>query len=136
MASPNPKTPNKQNKTLSSVEAAQVEGNKPNYVLVVKVTNEGTNGSTIRGSMYNTITGNGWQTPNKWTSQFYYKRADNGDNEVLAETDELLSTFVTKMREKYPDAGVNWMVLKPLRNSQSLNPDEAVLAALFKPDEQ
>ena len=134
-----PKTPNRQSRALSSVEAAQDEVNKPNYVLIAKVTNEGTIGTHIRTWMYETITAKGWKTPNTTTSQFYYKRADVGDEQVRAETDEFLSEFVANVKQAHPDnpnVGINWMVLKPLPNSQSLKlaGEDGILAALFGKD--
>ena len=134
-----PKTSNRQSRALSSVEAAQDEVNKPNYVLIAKVTNEGTIGARIRTWMYETITAKGWQTPNLKTSQYYYKRADVGDEQVRAETDQFLSEFVAEVKRLHPDnpnVGINWMVLKPLPNSQSLNltGEDGILAVLFGKD--
>lgn len=116
-----PHQSNEQNKTLSKLISILHDSSKPNYVLIVKVSDEPKAKSTathIRRLLFTKLTSAGWKSQNMTTSQFYYRRSDS-DSDVVRESGKvLIEKVVNDIQSEYASGGTSWgvnfIILKPL----------------------
>jgi len=105
------------NPTIEQLNEAALGANRPNFVLVMKVEDARDNfsGTQIRKRLCQLIRGNNWNTPNVYTSQFYYQRHDGVEAQFLAAQNLFMQTIQAQVKTNPAhnyDWHITWIILK------------------------
>ncbi len=126
--SPLTKKANPQNKTITALKERElVKPDKPNFVLVMKTSDQPNHstGTQIRRALFSEITKRNWNSENKTTSQFYFRRDDRKESDFIAEVKQDMEDVSRIVHEMFPgDWGFNWIVLRPLEYRIAVRDDQ------------
>lgn len=107
-----------QSKTIEAIKKLLNTPNKPNYLLLVKISygkidSKSSEGKHIRGELYRYMNQKGWNSANNTTSQFYYIRDDSDYTTFLSDRKLQMKEISTSLCDE-GISGISYIISKPL----------------------